>query len=260
MEWNIRRERQFEYVESGDAHAPTLLLLHGLFGALSNWHDVIQTFGTNFRVIIPLLPIYKASDVQPSLEGIAQHVLDFIRFKELKEYSVIGNSLGGQIGLIVVLSNPQAVKTLTLTGSSGLFESGMGSTFPKRGDYNYVKERVEFTFYSPKTAHKVLIDEVYDIVNDSHKAIRIIKVARAAQRMNMRSDIRRIKTPTCLIWGLNDTITPTYVAHEFRRLIDHSKLHFIDRCGHAAMMEQPLIFNQLLNRFLLNYYEPSHVS
>jgi pimeloyl-ACP methyl ester carboxylesterase len=136
----------------------------------------------------------------------------------------------------------------------------MGSTFPRRGDYSYVKERVEFTFYSPKTADKLLIDEVYDIVNDSHKAIRIIKVARAAQRLNMRADIQKINLPTCLIWGLNDTITPTYVAHEFRRLIPASRLHFIDRCGHAPMMEQPQRFNFLLQRFLNAYYEPVNVS
>jgi pimeloyl-ACP methyl ester carboxylesterase len=260
MQWEIQRDRHFEFVEAGQNDKPTLLLLHGLFGALSNWQDVILTFSPNYRVIIPLLPIYKASEVQPSVEGLAGYVLDFIQYKGLKEYSVIGNSLGGQIGLLVVLANPKAVHTLTLTGSSGLFESGMGSTFPRRGDYSYVKERVEFTFYNPETADKLLIDEVYDIVNDSHKAIRIIKVARAAQRLNMRADIQKISIPTCLIWGLNDTITPTYVAHEFRRLIPASRLHFIDRCGHAPMMEQPQRFNYLLQRFLNAYYEPVNVS
>lgn len=144
------------------------------------------------------------------------------------------------------------VETLTLTGSSGLFEEGMGSGFPRRGDYGYVKERVEFTFYSPQTATKELVDEVFGIVNNSYAALRVLKIARAAQRMNMREDVKSITAPTCLIWGLNDNITPVYVAHEFNRLITHTELNFIDHCGHAPMMEQPERFNRILNQFLLN--------
>ena len=66
----------------------------------------------------------------------------------------------------------------------------------------------------------------------------------------MAKDITRIQVPTLLIWGLNDTITPPYVAHEFNRLIRGSDLHFIDECGHAPMMEHPEAFNVVLKKFL----------
>ena len=69
----------------------------------------------------------------------------------------------------------------------------------------------------------------------------------------MRNELKNIKVPTLLIWGLNDNITPPSVAHEFERLIPHTELHFIDKCGHAPMMERGREFNNILKRFLPKY-------
>jgi pimeloyl-ACP methyl ester carboxylesterase len=154
------------------------------------------------------------------------------------------------VALIFALDNIHYLDALVLTGSSGLYESGMGSTFPRRGNYNYIKERVEYTFYSPKTATKDLIDEVFEIVNDNYMTLRILKIARAAQRQNLREELPKLKLPTRLIWGLNDNITPAHVGHEFHMLMPNSDLCFLDECGHAAMMEQPEAFNELVDDFL----------
>jgi pimeloyl-ACP methyl ester carboxylesterase len=62
--------------------------------------------------------------------------------------------------------------------------------------------------------------------------------------------LNQIKIPTLLIWGKNDTVTPPFVAEEFHKLIPHSQLKFIDKCGHAPMMEVPGEFNDLLDSFL----------
>ena len=67
----------------------------------------------------------------------------------------------------------------------------------------------------------------------------------------MAKDLPAIKAPTLLIWGLNDTITPPAVAHEFNKLIPNSTLRFIDKCCHAPMMEQPDLFNDVLEEYLL---------
>jgi pimeloyl-ACP methyl ester carboxylesterase len=53
-----------------------------------------------------------------------------------------------------------------------------------------------------------------------------------------------------LVWGNQDTVTPPFVAHEFNKLIPNSELKFIDKCGHAPMMEQPAEFNAILEEFL----------
>lgn len=255
MEIRIKEEQGFEYVEYGEG--PTLLLLHGLFGALSNWKAVMDRFSGRFRVIIPLMPIYKKTQVKASVDGLAEFIKDFLDFKGIKRCTFLGNSLGGHVALVFAMDHIHYLEGLVLTGSSGLYESGMGSTFPRRGNYQYIKDRVEYTFFSPSTATKELVDEVFEIVNDNYMTLRILKIARAAQRQNLREELPKLKLPTRLIWGLNDNITPPHVGHEFNVLMPNSDLRFIDNCGHAAMMEQPEIFNEYVEEFLNKIHPPA---
>ncbi|HTE32147.1 MAG TPA: alpha/beta hydrolase [Chryseolinea sp.] len=244
----VKEESGFRFVEEGQG--PVLLLLHGLFGALSNWEGVVDGFSKNYRVIIPMLPIYEMPIREAGLDGLRKFVEDFVSVKQLGEMILIGNSLGGHVALIYTLNNSTKVKKLILTGSSGLFEDSMGGSYPKRGNYEYIKERVSYTFYDPQVATKELIDEVFDITNSIPKCLRIVAIAKSAQRNNLADEIPYIKIPTLLVWGLNDTITPPLVAHEFNRLIPHSVLRFIDKCCHAPMMEHPEKFNELVDEFL----------
>jgi pimeloyl-ACP methyl ester carboxylesterase len=131
-----------------------------------------------------------------------------------------------------------------------LYENAFGGSFPRRESYDFVKEKVEYTFYDPATATKDLVDEVFGMVNDRHKVIRILAMAKSAIRHNMAKEVHKIEAPTALIWGKNDKITPPDVAEEFNKLIPNSELHWIDKCGHAPMMERPEEFNRLLKGFL----------
>ena len=248
MNLQIKEESDYKFIDEGEGEV--LLLLHGLFGALSNWNGVVEAFSPNYRVVIPLMPIYEMPLREAGVGGLVKFIEGFVKLKGLHNLTLLGNSLGGHIGLVYTLENPSQVKRLVLTGSSGLFEDSMGGTFPKRGNYDYIKERVAYTFYKPETATEELIDEVFTITNSNAKCLRIVAIAKSAQRHNMAKDITRIQAPTLLIWGLNDTITPPHVAHEFNRLMKSSELHFIDECGHAPMMEQSEAFNAVLKNFL----------
>lgn len=248
MNYEIKQSGKFKYVEEGTGEP--LVLLHGLFGALSNFKDLVDHFKSTYRVIIPLLPLYDLTVLDTTVSGLAKFVHKFFENQKLQNVHLLGNSLGGHVGLVFVLKNPGLVKTITLTGSSGLFENGMGETYPKRGDYNYVQKKTELTFYDPKIASKELVDEVFGIINNRLKAIKIIALARSAIRHNLGDELQQIKQPVCLIWGKNDTITPPMVAEEFHKLLPTSELHWIDKCGHAPMMEVPAEFNVILSSFL----------
>jgi pimeloyl-ACP methyl ester carboxylesterase len=151
---------------------------------------------------------------------------------------------------VYTLNNAARVSRMVLTGSSGLFEDSMGGSFPKRGNYAYVQERVGYTFYDPQVATQELVDEVFNVTNSNAKCLRIIAIARSAQRHNLSKELLRITVPVLLVWGLNDTITPPPVAHEFARLLPRAELRFLDHCCHAPMMERPAGFNGYLRRFL----------
>lgn len=244
----VKEHKGFSYIDEGEGEV--LLLLHGLFGALSNWESVVGKFSQKYRVIIPLLPIYTMPVKSAGLDALNKFTEEFVEAMGLTRVNIIGNSLGGHVGLIFTLANSDKVNTLILTGSSGLFENSMGGSFPRRGSYDYIQERVAYTFYDPATATKDLVDEVFETTKSIPKALRIVAIAKSAQRNNMADDIPNIKVPTLLIWGLNDTITPPYVAHEFDRLIPNTTLRFIDKCCHAPMMERPKEFNVILEEFL----------
>lgn len=238
---------KYKYIESGEGQP--LILLHGLFGALSNFQELFLHFKNTHRVIIPMLPIFDMG-LETGVSTLARHVKRFIDAMDFDKIHLLGNSLGGHVALLYTLKNQEKVSTLTLTGSSGLYENSMGETYPKRGDYEFIKKKTELTFYDPSIATKELVDEVYEIVNNRLKAIKIIGVAKSAIRNNLSDELREITIPTCLIWGKDDTVTPPMVAEEFNRLIPNSELHWIDQCGHAPMMERPQEFNKILADFL----------
>jgi pimeloyl-ACP methyl ester carboxylesterase len=246
----VKEKDGFRYVDEGQG--PVLMLLHGLFGALSNWEFVVNRFSSQLRVIIPMLPIYEMPIKDAGLEGLRKFTEEFVAMMKLENMIIMGNSLGGHVGLLYTLNNPTKVSKLILTGSSGLFENAMGGSYPRRGSYDYIRERVSYTFYDPQVASKELIDEVFETTKSIPKAMRIVAIAKSAQRNNLSDDLSKIKVPTLLVWGLNDTITPPMVAHEFNRLIANSELQFIDRCCHAPMMEHPEKFNELVEDFLIN--------
>jgi len=249
MNHEIIEEGKFQYIETKGSDE-NLVLLHGLFGALSNFQGIINHFSDKYNVVVPLLPILELPIREVSVSALVEHVHEFIEFKGYDKVHVLGNSLGGHIALLYVLAHAEKVGSVVLTGSSGLFESAFGSSFPKRGNYEFIKDKVEATFYSPEVASKDLVDEVFDIINDRNKAIRIVATAKSAVRHNLGDKLHQIQNPTLLIWGKQDTITPPFVGEKFNELIENSKLFFVDECGHAPMMEKPDEFNGILEGFL----------
>ena len=248
MPFELKQEGKYKYIEEGDG--PVLLLLHGLFGALSNWDSVINRFRNDYRIVIPMLPLFDLPFRKISLNALVDHLEGFVDLKGIRNINLMGNSLGGHVALIYTLKCQDKVDKLILTGSSGLFENAMGGSFPKRGSYEYIKERAEYTFYDPKSITEAYIKEIFETTKSISKCLNIVAIAKSAQRHNMADDLPAIKVPTLLIWGLNDTITPPMVAHDFNRLIPNTTLRFLDKCCHAPMMEQPEKFNGILSEFL----------
>ena len=255
MSYEIKQDGKFKYIEEGQGE--TLMLLHGLFGALSNFRDLIEHFRVNYKVVVPILPLLDLDLLHTSVGGLQKFVHKFIESRNYESIHLLGNSLGGHVALVHILKHPERIKSLILTGSSGLFESGMGDTYPKRGDKEYIRGKTALTFYDPAMATDELVNEVFEITNNRLKVIKIIALAKSAIRNNLGEELNQVKQPTCLIWGNNDTITPPFVAKEFNRLIPNSELHFIDKCGHAPMMEVPDEFNKILEGFLLKLKTPA---
>jgi len=248
MRYEVIEDDGFKYIEAGKGE--TLVLLHGLMGELSNWEDVIDHFKDKYHILVPILPIYDLPILTLGVRSLSKYIHKFIKYKKLGQVVLIGNSLGGHVGLVFTSAHQENVKALVLTGSSGLYENAFGGSFPRRESYDYVREKVAFTFYDPATATKELVDEVFRTVNERSRVIRILALAKSAIRHNMAKDLSKITIPVSLIWGKQDKVTPPEVAEEFHELLPNSELNWVDLCGHAPMMERPEVFNGYLEKFL----------
>ncbi|WP_395091010.1 alpha/beta fold hydrolase [Vaginella massiliensis] len=250
MSISLKQKGEFSYLEVGEGIP--IVLLHGLMGELSNFDALTQYFSTRgYKVFAPELPLYSLSPEETCVKNIADFVHRFITEVAQEPVVLVGNSLGGHVGLVVCKFHPSEVRALCLTGSSGLYEKSFGETYPKRGDYDYVKRKTEEVFYDPKVATKQIVDDVFETVNDRNKAIKTLYIARDAIHYNMKDDLQNFEMPVCLIWGKQDHVTPPEVAVEFHEGLPHSDLYWIDKCGHAPMMEHPDLFNQILGDWLV---------
>jgi 2-hydroxy-6-oxonona-2,4-dienedioate hydrolase len=249
----IQEEGEFRYIETGGNGYP-IVLLHGLMGALSNFESIVGGFRHHYNVVVPLLPIYDMPSKKLGLSGLVEYVENFIDFKNYDRCHLLGNSLGGHIAQLYALKRPDKCASITLTGSSGLFENAMGSSFPRRGSYEYIKAKTEMVFYDPAVATKELVDEVYNTVSDLSKAIRIVKTAKSAIRHNLEDKLHMIETPVLLVWGKQDEVTPAWVGEKFHDLLPNSELYMFDECGHAPMMEKKEEFNKIFSEFLEKHH------
>ncbi len=249
MNFTPKEENKFKYIEKGDG--TPIIFLHGLMGGLTNFEKLISFFSeNNFKVLVPELPLYDLPLLNTSVKAFAEYLNDFIKFKELDKFILLGNSLGGHVGLYYTKLYEKKAAALVLTGSSGLYESAMGSGYTRRGDYDVMKAKVEEVFYDPKVATKELVDEVFETVNDRRKLVKTLAIAKSAIRHNMSDDLPQMNLPVCIIWGEDDIVTPPNVADEFHKLLPDSDLFWIKKCGHAAMMEHPDKFNKIVINWL----------
>lgn len=245
----LKKEGKYNYFEAGEG--VSIVILHGLMGGLSNFDGVVDFFPEKgYKVVIPELPIYTQNILKTNVKAFAKYVKDFISYKGFDKVILLGNSLGGHIALYHAKMYPEKMLGLVITGSSGLYESAMGDSYPRRGDYDYIKKKAEGVFYDPAIASKEIINEVFDMANDRMKLIKTLTIAKSAIRHNMAKDLPNMTVPTCIIWGKNDKVTPPEVAIEFNTLLPNSDLYWIDKCGHAAMMEHPDEFNNILLEWL----------
>jgi 2-hydroxy-6-oxonona-2,4-dienedioate hydrolase len=245
----IKEERKFKWIEEGGRGQP-IILLHGLMGGIENFGEMVDFISAEYKVYGLDLKLFEGSLLKVSVKSLSDYLYRFMKHLNLKSAVLIGNSMGGHIGLIFSKEHPEMVDGLILTGSSGLYENAMGDSFPRRGDKDYIRKKTEEVFYNPKVATNELVDRVFEIANNRVSILRLLGYAKSAIRHNMAEDLPHFKMPVCLIWGEHDKVTPPKVAHEFHSLLPNSELHWVPLCGHAPMWEHPEEFSKIALQWL----------
>lgn len=238
----------FRWLERGEGEP--VVLLHGLMGQMEHWDAALDALAPVCRAIAPVVPILEADQAEPSIEGLAHHVGGFLEALDLPPAVIGGNSLGGHLALEVALRYPARVSGLILTGSSGLFERGFTRGVPHVPTAEFVRQKMEEIFYDAALVTPSWVESVRRVLTTRVSALRVLHVARSAKRGSLEARLGEIAVPALLVWGKDDRITPPEVAERFRALLPDAELTFIANCGHAPMLEQPAIFNALVEDWL----------
>ena len=245
----VKEEGKFKWLEEGDGGKP-IILLHGLMGGVENFGEMVDFISEEYKVYGLDLKLFEGSLLKVSVKSLSDYLYEFMNHLELASATLIGNSMGGHIALIFSKEHPEMVDSMVLTGSSGLYESAMGDSFPRRGDKDYIRTKTEEVFYNHAVATDELVDRVFEIANNRVSILRLLGYAKSAIRHNMAEDLPKFKMPVCLIWGEHDKVTPPKVADEFHKLLPNSELNWMPLCGHAAMWEHPEEFSKIVLKFL----------
>jgi pimeloyl-ACP methyl ester carboxylesterase len=247
--------RQLKVTESEKHNDPLLLLLHGFFGNAHNWRACVETLSRRWKVFAPQLPFFGLSHRRDRMDYLMQYLSDLIAAHQLNRIVIVGNSLGGQLAVTLALRESQRIAGLVLTGSSGLYERNLTGKIQRRPQREWVRDRIREIFYDARHVTDVQVDEIMGLLYDRRKALDILLLAKSIRNDSLRESLPQVACPVSLVWGADDQITPPDTAREFQNLLPDADLHLIPECGHAAMMEQPEIFNRLVEDFLQRLVE-----
>lgn len=243
-------------VRRGGRGAP-LLVIHGELG-VPGWPDSYQRLSESFDVIVPSLPGYGRStrpDWIMSVRDLAAWVTWFARDMDIPTpVSVIGCSLGGWVAAEIATVAPQFIDKLVLVGAMGVK--------PRTGEiFDYFLESgktgVERSFHRPERSPefgkyygKEWSVEETDLVEQHREMTCRVAWKPYMHSLTLPSLLPSIRTPTLIVWGCQDAITPLDSGEQYRRAIQGSRLVTIDDCGHMPEMEQPTEFARVVADFL----------
>lgn len=247
-------------VDMGDSDR-VVIFLHGLFGTPGHWQEVMQSLSSQYRVIAPQLPI----DHQPerrrngmqSVADLSGVVAQFIESLGLESFVLCGNSLGGLLAIDLCVRNPNYAEGLVLAGSAGLFERSPIRGLKPRPSKDFVRTTVQGILHDHSYVTDDLVDHWHAAVHDRDYVRFLLRVSRATRDRNVEKELDQLDLPTMIIWGSDDEITPPSTGKDFQRLIQGSRLEFIDGCGHAPNWERPAAFTKLLEDFLPSCFASS---
>ena len=239
---------EFSTVEEG-TEGPPMILLHGLFGALSNWETTQPLLAQYSRTIAMSFPLLTGHRSEVKVKALAAYVEYYIRSNNLGKVILCGNSMGGHVALRIALSSPELVDSMVLSGTSGLYEHTVDS-LPVRPNERFIREHMARVFFQKKFITDEAVAEILGILGVRGNHLNLIHAARSAKKDNLQHVLPEIKVPTLLLWGEDDEVTTMTVARMFEDLLGDATLKTHKECGHAPMIEYPEWFAHEIHQFL----------
>lgn len=216
-----------------------IVIFNGLLGQNEQWFPVLGPLAQRGECLLIQPPLLKMKGAGNTVVGVARVVESVLETLIDRPAVLVGNSLGGHLALRIAIARPELVRGIALIGSSGLFEKSFEKGVQKDPSYEWLDGKVRELFADQSKMEPNLVDRVYAELQNRASARAFVKLGRSAKRDHLGSLLHQVRVPVDVIWGTEDIVTPTSVAHEFHKLLHDSRLIWLEGCGHAPQLEQP---------------------
>ncbi len=250
------------YSEAGTGHV--VLFMHGIGGNRRNWREQVPAIGRHFRAIAWDARGYGDSDDYAAPLKFADFADDIHRLLDhvgVASAHLVGLSMGGRIALDFYERAASRVKSLALVDTF----PGYDDSFTPAAREQFVRirkqpliEGKEPRDIAPTVAKTLVsscatedhINQLIDSMSRLHKDS-YIKAIEAMTMYEPVADLSKIAVPTLVIVGDQDRLTPPTVARQMAASINGAELVILRNAGHLANIEQPALFNSIIEEFLL---------
>ena len=248
---------RIRYLDSGSGSV--ILLLHGLGGYASKWHDVTKILSESYRVIAPDMVGYGLSDkpVADYTPDFFVEFLDgFIRATGIGRSHIVGASLGGQVAAMFAAGHRRNVSKLVLVSPAGVMRRStpaldayiMAALYPRPRSVEHALMMMEGSGRRPN--QRFVSSFIDNMRRPNAKMAFMSSLLCFKNSADVTAHLKKIKIPTMLVWGHEDPIIPISYASRFSRYIPNCRFERLENCGHTPYVQMPERFAGLVMDFL----------
>ena len=245
------------FAQAGNAtENPPLVFLHGVGSDKSVWDFQLKRLSKNRRVFAFDYPGYGESDLPEndlSLAEIARYIFGAMRELKIEKAHICGLSMGGLIAFEMLAQKPKRIASLILANTfakhpNGALMAERSLTFIKTHSMReFAEQRVDFLL-APETEKSVrnqVVETMAQINKESYSW-----ASQAVWTADYTDLLSKINIQTLVIGGQTDQPTPPDLSRELAYKITGAKMVIIQNAAHLSNLDQPQIFNRLLETFL----------
>lgn len=258
------------YRNQGQRNGPALVLLHGSNSSLHTWEPWVAQIGDAFHMISVDLPGHGLTGPTPgedySQEGMAKFVDEFTSAIGVHRFALAGNSMGGGVAARYALMHPERLTHLILVDAGGMptktpRDQGLGFTLARipviQNVMLYVTPRNLFedglktAFYDDKFVTPQMVDRFWKLNRREGNRAASLKRFQLGVDTFIQENVSKIQTPTLILWGDQDTLTPRDMGDGYNAAIKGSKLVVYKNVGHITMEEAAEQSARAVREFIL---------
>lgn len=228
-----------------------ILCLHG-WGDSSKGFETLGPFSSDkYTTILLDLPGFGGTHRPPSTWGLpeyAEFVGKFIQKIKLPPHIAVGHSNGGAIAILAISSKIIEPEKLILIASSGI---RVTASFKKSFHKLLAKIAKLLIFLLPKATQNKIKKKLYTRIGSDYMVIDgLQEIFKKIVSYDVIEDAKKITTPTLLIYGSDDLITPVWQAEKIADAIKDSRLEVVDGAEHFPHKDQPEEVKKLVEEFI----------